>query len=230
MWCWPHEFGQPLILMSVFAASPVAPRPSASSLAVIAAAAARDEVTARLHVSAPWQLVTSRTVWRSSRARLVDPGEQDVLIDGESHGAVADLVGDLAERAHLLAGDVPEVQADVRRDVCFMSLIDDRRGPPREVRAVTRDGDVVDDRAGRRTIGGRRQRELGSGLGIDLRADPGVFVAEALLAHLLPHVLQACALAVLAISKPMEDAEDGLADPPDLTRAHEIAQNEGVLR
>ena len=125
MWCWPQPFGQPLILMwrsgASAATSGCRARCSPSS-----APRPRDCVTARRHDSAPGQLTTSATVLaparprpaaraacsRPSRSPLLDPAEQQVLLGGHAHRAVAVGLGEIGEDAQLVAGEVAERHRD----------------------------------------------------------------------------------------------------------------------
>ena len=121
MWCWPQPLGQPLILMWRFGASAatsgLSRRCSPSS-----EPSPRDCVTARRHDSAPGAAdhVGDRVGAGEAEAGrgeprvqgvevgFLDPAEQQVLLGGHAHRAVAVGLGEIGEDAQLVAGEVAE--------------------------------------------------------------------------------------------------------------------------
>ena len=135
MWCCPQPFGQPLIL--IWAPSACATRSgrsrSVSPSRRPEAARLRDGEAAALGARAAVDVRHGRRIGEAEArgrqpsiqlAHLADrhPAQHQVLVDGDPHGAVAVGAREIAEHAHLLAGQVTERHRDGGGDVAELLL------------------------------------------------------------------------------------------------------------
>ena len=172
------------------------------------------------------------------------PAQHQILIDGDTHGAVAVRLRQVAEHAHLLAGEVAQRHGHGGGDVAELLLRPDVRLPPvielvvggvqhrhddrRDAGAVGRHrGDARRDGARRLRV---RTRPGWCGFHLwrlDLEqphrpfaAAPGqrllVLLDEAVPAELLDHELHAVPLAVLVVAVFLEHDEQRFADAEQL--------------
>lgn len=141
MWCRPHPFGQPLILICRSVAAATWPAPQEAPEQISESARLRHGKLARLRARAARDVgdgpcVGQREARRCESAEqrfdilVANPAEEQILLLRHAHEPVAVDAREVAEDSHLLPGEVSERDCDRHRRVTLLLLRPNIRSLP----------------------------------------------------------------------------------------------------